>query len=105
MLQALQTSTAPETLAVCPIVRGLVVDSLFPTLDRIAELEKAGGVQPGVGQPALPPGVMSAGERFREAVGGATHARIQLLGCFVLFRFVLFCVSFCFGLCCLVALS
>ncbi|CAN0167132.1 unnamed protein product [Laminaria digitata] len=62
MLQALQTSTAPETLAVCPIVRGLVVDSLFPTLDRIAELEKAGGVQPGVGAPALPPGVMSAGE-------------------------------------------
>ena len=70
MLQALQTSTAPETLAVCPIVRGLVVDSLFPTLDRIAELEKAGGVQPGVGQPALPPGVMSAGERLREARGG-----------------------------------
>ncbi|CAM9114212.1 unnamed protein product [Scytosiphon promiscuus] len=59
MLQALQTATAPETLSVCPIVRGLVVDSLFPTLDRIDQVEKAGGVQPGVGEMALPEGVVA----------------------------------------------
>lgn len=61
MLQALQTATAPETLSVCPVVRGLVVDSLFPTLDRIAQVERAGGPQPGVGEAALPPGVVSPG--------------------------------------------
>eukprot|EP00903_Cladosiphon_okamuranus_P006318 g6193.t1 len=59
MLQALQTATAPETLSVCPVIRGLVVDSLFPTLDRIEQIEKAGGVQPGVGEAAMPAGVVS----------------------------------------------
>ncbi|CAN0292068.1 unnamed protein product [Ectocarpus sp. 12 AP-2014] len=59
MLQALQTATAPETLSVCPIVRGLVVDSLFPTLDRIEQVKMAGGVQPGVGDTALPQGVVA----------------------------------------------
>ncbi|CAB1117510.1 unnamed protein product [Ectocarpus sp. CCAP 1310/34] len=59
MLQALQTATAPETLSVCPIVRSLVVDSLFPTLDRIEQVKKAGGVQPGVGDTALPQGVVA----------------------------------------------
>eukprot|EP00752_Nemacystus_decipiens_P008749 g7810.t1 len=59
MLQALQTATAPETLSVCPIVRGLVVDSLFPTLDRIEQIQKSGGLQPGVGEAAMPAGVVS----------------------------------------------
>lgn len=63
MLQALQTATMPETLSVCPVVRGLIVDSLFPTLDRIAEVEKAGGMRPGIGDAVLPPGVMSPGMR------------------------------------------
>lgn len=63
MLQALQTATAPETLSVCPIVRSLVVDSLFPTLDRIEQMERAGGVQPGVGDTALPQGVVAPGEK------------------------------------------
>lgn len=62
MLQALQTATAPETLSVCPVVRGLVVDSLFPTLDRIEQIERAGGLQPGVGEAAMPAsGVVSPG--------------------------------------------
>lgn len=63
MLQALQTATAPETLSVCPVVRSLVVDSLFPTLDRIERMEKAGGVQPGVGVPSTPAGVVAPGKR------------------------------------------
>lgn len=62
MLQALQTATSPETLSVCPVVRGLVVDSLFPTLDRIGEVDKAGGVQPGVGNVKLPPGLIPPGK-------------------------------------------
>ena len=84
MLQALQTSTAPETLAVCPIVRGLVVDSLFPTLDRIAELEKAGGVQPGVGETALPPGVLSPGEGLGGGGGGGRGGGGRERGVFML---------------------
>ena len=61
MLQALQTATAPETLSVCPVVRGLVVDSLFPTLDRIEQIQRAGGLQPGVGEASMPAGVVSPG--------------------------------------------
>ena len=71
MLQALQTATAPETLSVCPVVRGLVMDSLFPTLDRIVEIDKAGGVQPGIGNSGLPPGLVAPGER------GELHRRFS----------------------------
>ncbi|CAM9763363.1 unnamed protein product [Hapterophycus canaliculatus] len=74
MLQALQTATAPETLSVCPIVRGLVVDSLFPTLDRIEQVEKAGGVQPGVGDMALPEGVVAADAEWARIAMGQSRS-------------------------------
>ncbi|CAM9505335.1 unnamed protein product [Discosporangium mesarthrocarpum] len=51
MLQAVQAATAPETLSVCPAIRGLVVNSLYPTLLRVKTLDRAGGIQPGVGSP------------------------------------------------------
>lgn len=64
MLQALQTATAPETLSLCPIIRGLVIDSLMPTLGRISEIDRMGGVRPGIGDSVLPPGFSPPGERF-----------------------------------------
>lgn len=81
MLQALQTATAPATLSVCPVVRGLVVDSLFPTLDRIAQVEKAGGVQPGVGEAVLPAGCVSPGVREKEGKGNAWKGRVLYVPC------------------------
>lgn len=85
MLQALQTATAPETLSVCPMIRGLVMDSLFPTLDRIAEVEKAGGVQPGIGFSGIlplgviPPGKMKVLMLFLPFAGGIADAHLRFI--------------------------
>lgn len=68
MLQAVRTATAPNTLSVCSVVRGLIVDSLRPTLERIAEVEEAGGVQPGVGDAVVPPGTTPPGDELRDGV-------------------------------------
>lgn len=63
MLQAVRTATAPNTLSLCPIVRGLVIDSLRPTLGRIEEVERAGGVRPGIGDATVPSGTTPPGDQ------------------------------------------
>lgn len=83
MLQALQTATAPETLSVCPVVRGLVIDSLMPTLGRIDEIERRGGLRPGVGDAVLPPGLSVPGgnEVSSQDMGLSSRQSLESDGC------------------------